>query len=303
MKPSIWLVGAVTAVMACGPGEAGGLDEAAQVEADIHDGTNDYNHPSVVALLNASGEAWCTGVVVSRFSVLTAAHCADEVAQVSFDRIATATDAIAIVDRRRPPSFVFANGPGDPAPDIAIVKLASPSPVAPLRLIRNHMTNGQLANRDLVMVGYGATDYDADGNPVGVGKRRAGEAMRFIAVGPVTLPYETYDGDPYNGAWPVSEHKWHTNNLHTWIGNGDSGAPALGRFNGHLRVVGVAQTGNTPPDDPNVSATIFTRVDKPEQPFIYQTITAFEPNNPCRANDYCNTYCPAAGSGRDPDCF
>lgn len=157
--------------LACGEGPLRGM--AVQ---SIVNGTPDDGDPAVVAL-TYRGYAFCTGTVIAPRYVVTAAHCLADVpvpmttCEVFFGSdLAMPGESIAIAEAIPHPAFDHAS-PTFEVNDIAVLRLASPTQVPPVRLARAALGPGSIG-QEMRIVGFGRTS--PDGSVSGV--KRQGKA-------------------------------------------------------------------------------------------------------------------------------
>jgi MYXO-CTERM domain-containing protein len=266
--------------------------ELAAASAPIIGGELDPNHHDYVVGIGDDGEAWCTATVISRRTVLTAAHCV-----VSYDggdgaptRVTFGSELqgpqqpVAVLQAVAHPSY------DGESPDVALLQLAEDAPVQPAPLLRDTMSNDtRFIGPDFTFVGYGNDDGV---NQTGFGMRRVAH-FPIALVGPGPIPAGEYQGEPLYD----TEFYYAVPGKNTC--NGDSGGPAFFVDQGVETVAGVTSWGDGPCTVMGVNA----RTDLPMiQQFIQPTIDSFEAGLSCSADGQCDASCQTGGELVDPDC-
>ncbi len=229
-------------------------------------GAPTYEYPAVVILESAEG-GYCTGTLVARNVVLTAAHCQvapDWIATVmSFDEPVASDEVVAVVSHR-----YHKGGNANADHDISLARLAHELPAEPLPFVTAAFDQPPLG-ATILGVGFGADDGVA---LTGGGVKR---------VGTFSIAWATADylvGGEY-GASSVCY--------------GDSGGPALLSIDGVLTVVGVTTgTGET-----CRRQSWWTRVDTYAAEFLTPFVDAW--SGPCQSDGRCVT---EGCRTPDPDC-
>ena len=180
-------------------------ERTAEASAPIIGGVEDNAHHYVVGVGDTSG-SWCTATLISRQTVITAAHCALGVTRIYYGKFLQETE-VADMEVLHP------EWNGDiPSPDVALVRLASPTDRQQAPLLRATLDNtGTYIGPDFTFVGYGVTDGVFG---IGAGTKREVK-FPITAIGPTT----TLDGIPVSDRFLYYEH----DSKNTCFG--DSGGP------------------------------------------------------------------------------
>lgn len=173
----------------------------------ISSGTPANGDPAVIALVAASGQAFCTASVIGPHTAITAAHCVDGLDARTlrvFVGSALAGDGVLIPvsDARMHPGF----DPG--GRDVALLTLREMAPVAPL-MLEPATLDGSLVDTTIRVVGFGITGQGQDDAGIkreGTAKIAAVRAEELVVVpgpslsclgdsgGPALLPAGTIAG-------------------------------------------------------------------------------------------------------------
>lgn len=217
--------------LACGSSETPntsqatlGEDDSAIVGGEIHRGT-----PAVGALWDEIVGPFCTGTLIGKRTVLTAAHCLDDLAKETF--FVGGVSAWRPDFRAKMENFVQhpSYDPWEKEYDLAIMWLDQDVPAEPLGLVS--YLNNSLIGKKLRFIGYGVS------NP----KKPHVVGTKMMVEIPVTdLLETTYE---YEGSGSTCF--------------GDSGAPGLLRTRGGYLVAGVVREG----EEYCTGLAIDTRVD------------------------------------------
>jgi V8-like Glu-specific endopeptidase len=196
-----------------------------------------------------SGTAICTATVISDQLLLTAAHCVADIGGGSFVGFFTGTDinapgamskVLPVASYTAHPGYPPGQPPGMLADyhDIGVAKLAQPTSIAPLRMIRPQEVGPLFKlGSSILIVGYGETDPS--------NQNSAGAKYQ----GTTTLD-EIGSSEIYIGGGNTAQ-----------VCSGDSGGPSLADADGGAgndwRIIGVASRGG----EGCVHGAIETRVD------------------------------------------
>jgi hypothetical protein len=272
----------VLLALLAGCGSAADVEEPGESLSPIIGGAVDLGRDYVVGVGDDAG-SFCTGVLISRRTVLTAGHCCGGVTRVFFGPdLADDPESVAASQEIRHPAF----DAGTLSNDLCVVKLAEIAPVQPALLLREAMDNGPLfVGPSFTFVGYGNdghSHYDV---------RRAA-TFPIVAVGPAVVGVMTGNG-------PIDGTQYFYDVIDKNTCDGDSGGPAFLARAGVERVTGVTSYG----DEGCAIDGVNARADAPSiAGFIQPAIDLFEAGDPCRADGACNDACDEGGALVDPDC-
>jgi secreted trypsin-like serine protease len=210
----------VLAVLATACGAAPEGEDLGTTSEAITNGDEDSDDPAVVALL-VQGQVECTGVLVTKSIVVTAAHCVDPSPpdSVYFGAHPGAKGSggttIKVADAMAHPDF----DEDSLENDIAVIALASKAPVAPMKIYADSFDDS-FKTLDVRLVGFGAT-----------GQGDTGASLRKRS------------GDTKIDSWTDTTFKFHAQPSQTC--NGDSGGPAFATVDGEEVVIGITSSGDS----------------------------------------------------------
>ncbi|MGQ0506404.1 MAG: S1 family peptidase [Myxococcaceae bacterium] len=256
---------------ACGPVEDDAEIAFYETSQEIVGGVTDEGDPAVVAFAE-SGSAFCTGTLIGKMTVLTAAHCmaglqANAPHSVLFGtRTSAPTKSVVVSQYFGDPRY---NG-NNPGYDVGVLRLATAvTDVTPVPMNPTPLTQADIGKM-LRHVGYGITNAQTQ---AGFGTKRQ-----------VTFPIRV-----------VNALELESGATGKQTCSGDSGGPALMATGSTTeeRVIGITSYG-----DENCTQTGFdTRTDT-VQDYVRTTAAAWEKLPACSADGLCLTGCVPA----DVDC-
>ncbi|MBP9113450.1 MAG: trypsin-like serine protease [Polyangiaceae bacterium] len=275
----------LTSVSALSMGCASGAEEeGVATSADsIVGGVLERGYAAVVAIGDSSGP-FCSGTVVSRRVVVSAAHCAGGVTRVFFGANAYRPDRTLRVAREIPHprynEFSMTN-------DLLVIELAEDAPVAPMPLYRGSIANtSEFVGPDLTFVGYGMSNGRTG---AGFGQKRSVQ-FPINKVGPATVGGTA-------GRIDATQFYYRLSGANTC--GGDSGGPSFLNVGGKEFLVGVTSYG----DQDCVYDGVNQRTDAPQiASFIQREIDRIEGTYACKADNRCGANCTVSGLQMDPDC-
>lgn len=286
----------VTLVLLAGAGGCSrGSPSGGSTQQGIIGGVSDTWHSYVVGVDNAADNLDCSGTLISRRTVITAAHCPSPT-RVFFgpNVLASASPArteIAVLQRVEHPAF---SGSPNYFNDLALLQLASDAPAQPAPLLRETLTNTagtfttttSAVGPGYTTVGYGYTGVGA--NDYG---RRHAAVFAVNTVGAASFS----DG---TDSFAVDASQFFYKSVGKNQCAGDSGGATFLVRDHTERLAGVISLG-----DAKCEVGFDARADAPQiAAFIQATIDSFEPGNDCRADGVCKESCNTAGVIVDPDC-
>ncbi|WP_437479405.1 trypsin-like serine protease [Sorangium sp. So ce1014] len=287
---------ALAALSGCAPRDAleGAAERVGERRAAILGGALDAARDYAVGVGDEGG-AFCSGVLVARRVVLTAAHCLEPgagpgggITRIYFGEdlrpgAAPPPAVVRAVAAVRHPGFDEATF----SSDLAILELAAAAPVAPAPLLRETLDGGpRYVGPRLAFVGHGIDE-------AGTSLARRVAAFPIAAVGPADdVGLDTDSG-------PIDATQLYARSPGANTCFGDSGGPVLLARGGVERVAGVISYGDAHCEIDGVSA----RADAPAiEAFIQPEIDRIEAGDPCRGDGICDASCDVGPTLTDPDC-
>lgn len=205
--------------------------ESGHRENPIVNGQETSDYPATGMLL-VQGQTFCTGTVIAPRTVITAAHCVEQMSpsEMTFglgpneNQVQAELKVVSAVQHPQWDSQQLAN-------DVAIVTLGEDAPVAPVAL--NKAMDDTWIGRKVTLVGYGVSDGPSQ---TGAGIKREVD-VTIDKLDATHLQYTTQNGQT--------------------ACNGDSGGPAYADEGGQLVIAGVTSYG----DQNCQQYGVYTRVD------------------------------------------
>jgi secreted trypsin-like serine protease len=184
----------------------------------ITNGDPDGSDSAVVALMQG-GDVFCTGVLVDKYVVATAAHCVSgefKPDQIYFGSNPKGGDGtfVDVADTKAHPQFDAKTLDND----VAVVGLVDAAPVKPVAVLSANSIDDSWLGSTIKIVGFGLTSSDGD----------AGTKM----VGTTTI-----DG--------IDDSTFHFSGDPSQTCQGDSGGPAFMKIDGRTTVIGLTSFGDT----------------------------------------------------------
>ncbi len=245
-------------------------DQIGSSQQNIVNGTLSVEDDAVVALVY-NGSQFCTGTLVSKRTVVTAAHCLPPNVDVPMfgievyfgtDIASGESKSLRVVDALANPDWNDAIVAGD----IGVLALEADAPATPMPMAYLDVTSAGMLGEEARAVGFGVTEAEGSGN----GTRRSG-----------MLKVDRYDGSSiYLKPGPSATC------------NGDSGGALIFLQDG-VEVLGGIHSRS----DCN-TAIIAERVDVHAMDFVMPFIEEHEGAASCASDGLCATGCADV----DPDC-
>jgi secreted trypsin-like serine protease len=184
----------------------------------ITNGDPDDSDSAVVALMQ-HGDVFCTGVLINKYVVATAAHCVSgefKPDQIYFGSNPSGGDGtfVGVADTKAHPDFDAKTLDND----VAVVGLVEEAPVKPVAVLPANSIDDSWLGSTIKIVGFGLTSSDGD----------AGTKM----VGTTTI-----DG--------VDDGTFHFSGDPSQTCQGDSGGPAFMKIDGKNTVIGLTSFGDS----------------------------------------------------------
>lgn len=192
---AVALLGAAFLTASCDAPSDPTAEQTEERAAPIVNGETDAGHPYAVAL-TVGGQPFCSGTVISPTVILTAAHCIfpgigvdpPEDIEIFFGTdVFGAGESIPVIEGKYFPTFDVDSPAADN--DVAMLRLARPAPVAPIRMGKAP-TNG----KEVTLIGFGITSSGGSGS----GLKRVTTATVDL-LGLKTFQMELQPGGTCNG--------------------------------------------------------------------------------------------------------
>lgn len=184
-----------------------GSPPSAYIVAGAEVDGNEFDSVVYLEMEGAAGESSCTGSLIHRSWILTAAHCVDDelITEVrvnfgnrngAFFKTVEAESWIVHRDWDGEDDFDFEG-------DVALIKLATPvDDIFPMALNKQEVTTDWL-DLDITFIGFGITEFEGGG----------GGIKRFVATPVTSVPENGYEIIVYDGVHSTCQ--------------GDSGGPGI----------------------------------------------------------------------------
>jgi len=263
-------------LVACAGGDPLGGVESEEAQEPIVGGTDDTGDPAVVAIFisdpGATSGGLCSGTLISRTWVVTAAHCVDPAVagenkeyKVIFNPTLRGAPAETVWPVKRVVwDTAFDANQLPNGHDIGLIELAraAPANITPVPWVKSTIPASAMGG-DIRLVGYGLNNgFDQQGESAGI-KRQ------------ITVTLNT-----------IGEKMLEVGKFGATSCNGDSGGPAFVKINGVETLVGITSYGMVF----CIAQGFYTRVDL-YLPFINQYVTDSGPG--------CTPQCSGRECGTD----